>query len=1316
MRLLLTLSLILLVSSSYPCLAIAKDNDSVPKGFYKLEVVSAKNPKLNLFSPNNDKKINLAEKSTIRLSFDPESLFINKFRKQESVRLDLFEIVNSKRKYISSQTITLGSARSRTTVNMDLGRFSKSSKNIQVDIYDTENRLVNTYATSIEAEFLGAQSNIEIENLNNNPQANCSPGAFDDCYIEHILNRIVFEGRAQAQISTRVVKTATGKYLVSIPVPTQSFSPIKESTFKAQIIGKDDGSITSVDAFAEQVLPAVNIGDEISGFSQLNYDDALDQLNVSFNGDDTNVLSISSTGRVGIGTNSPSAFLDLAPGNTTTPQVKFRPGTLSNAPQNGSLEYDGNNFYFTVNNSRIPLIGAGSVIGATSITANNISGSLSKSQLPSTLVYTGDVQNLSSKTLTDTVLAGPLRITSGSPAAGKLLRSDNNGLVSWQSPLEPTVLPELSSVGKGNTLSVLGDLDISGSLSADDELNIGNGALRFYNDGSGLRHLHIEGGAGASVISTGVNNPLYIQSTGASFINMGSGLILNSSGSTKLQLIGADGTEGIIRSPDHNLVFQTGASNTERMRLSNSGGLAISTNVGIGTNSPSQALEIYGGDPDKGRVTVRVDNPNPSITLTGASGTGYAPNIDLQQTGSPLLSGGILSTYSPRGGLSIMSRTGNTWLTTNGDYTNVVVRASLTQNAPLQAWTDTNGLMGASIGPISNSNQRQKFSLYNTLEDFASPINYERLAIYPDSTTNVFKIESENGGSGSTRDLALQTGGGNTGINDNSPDYLLDVNGSLGVAGDATFAGTIISNSSLGSESLSIGGGYGSSGVTISSDGAIQANSNLTVDGTTLLTGAVTTSNTADIAGNTTIGGGYGSSGVTISSDGAIQANSNLTVDGITNLGNNLSVSGSETITGNLGIGTNSPSQALEIYGGANKGRVQVDVSGANPNLIISGDPANGYYPSLEFRPISVPNSGGAITGYDGRLLFYPSANGSWFYSPRATSEAIITKGFTDQTAPLQKWIDISENTLASIGPISLSDQRQKFSIYNTLETTPVNYERLSIYPNSANNSFHIDAEQGGSGTLRNLGLQVSGGNVGIGIDTPSALLDVNGGIRIRGAVNNNALTVNSSAQVGIGMKASSILFGFDVAPQTNFRQDLLLNSGAGVLTASANVFSVRGGSSYDLDLGSNAAPGVVRITTGGNVGIGTTSPNYKLHVVGTAGLSTGATWTNASDIRLKDVRGSYDYGLDEIMALNPIRFSYKRNNPLGLPSEPEIVGFSAQEVKTVIPDAVKTREDGYLELNVDPIHWAMLNSIKELKQEIEELKSELAKLKTNHY
>ena len=79
---------------------------------------------------------------------------------------------------------------------------------------------------------------------------------------------------------------------------------------------------------------------------------------------------------------------------------------------------------------------------------------------------------------------------------------------------------------------------------------------------------------------------------------------------------------------------------------------------------------------------------------------------------------------------------------------------------------------------------------------------------------------------------------------------------------------------------------------------------------------------------------------------------------------------------------------------------------------------------------------------------------------------------------------------------------------------------------------------------------------------------------------------------------------------------------------------------------------------------------------------------------------------------LHTIRFKYKKDNPLKLPHEQEHTGFIAQEVKELIPDAVITRADGYLELNVDPIHWATVNAVKELALDNDRLKAEAASLR----
>ena len=135
--------------------------------------------------------------------------------------------------------------------------------------------------------------------------------------------------------------------------------------------------------------------------------------------------------------------------------------------------------------------------------------------------------------------------------------------------------------------------------------------------------------------------------------------------------------------------------------------------------------------------------------------------------------------------------------------------------------------------------------------------------------------------------------------------------------------------------------------------------------------------------------------------------------------------------------------------------------------------------------------------------------------------------------------------------------------------------------------------------------------------------------------------------------------------------------------------------------------PGMVLKKTTGRVGIGTTSPNYLLEVDGSAGKPDGGSWSNSSDERLKDIVGEYSPGLGAIALLRPVSFYYKADNPRGLPSEKEYVGFIAQEVQQIFPEAVSEGPDGYLDFNMHPVNVAVVNAIKELKAENDEIRSE---------
>jgi len=142
------------------------------------------------------------------------------------------------------------------------------------------------------------------------------------------------------------------------------------------------------------------------------------------------------------------------------------------------------------------------------------------------------------------------------------------------------------------------------------------------------------------------------------------------------------------------------------------------------------------------------------------------------------------------------------------------------------------------------------------------------------------------------------------------------------------------------------------------------------------------------------------------------------------------------------------------------------------------------------------------------------------------------------------------------------------------------------------------------------------------------------------------------------------------------------------------------------------------------SLGVGgtTTDSTYKLYVngnvrvVGTFNLSTlitngavysiggGLTNTNPSDLRLKEDINPLQYGLKEVMGLNPVTYKWKDGSNGGQRS----TGLIAQDVQEVMPEYVKniSEDSDFLGLDSYAINIVLINAIKELKAEIEILKN----------
>ena len=94
------------------------------------------------------------------------------------------------------------------------------------------------------------------------------------------------------------------------------------------------------------------------------------------------------------------------------------------------------------------------------------------------------------------------------------------------------------------------------------------------------------------------------------------------------------------------------------------------------------------------------------------------------------------------------------------------------------------------------------------------------------------------------------------------------------------------------------------------------------------------------------------------------------------------------------------------------------------------------------------------------------------------------------------------------------------------------------------------------------------------------------------------------------------------------------------------------------------------------------------------------------SDIKYKENIKTISNGIDKIEKLNPVEFDWNDKSDAHKIGKKEDAGFIAQEVQKVLPNLVNENVDGDLALNYEGIIPYLVQSIQELKKEIEILKN----------
>ncbi len=203
------------------------------------------------------------------------------------------------------------------------------------------------------------------------------------------------------------------------------------------------------------------------------------------------------------------------------------------------------------------------------------------------------------------------------------------------------------------------------------------------------------------------------------------------------------------------------------------------------------------------------------------------------------------------------------------------------------------------------------------------------------------------------------------------------------------------------------------------------------------------------------------------------------------------------------------------------------------------------------------------------------------------------------------------------------------------------------------------------------------------------------------GTTGKNIMTVEGSGRVGIGTSLPARLLHVygtgnpriliespDQAPELNLQRG-----------STTHALYVNG--SYDLTF--FCGGDIMALTHDGKLGIGTTTPNYTLDVRGTIGNNTTLYH---SDMRWKTDIKPIKYGVSDLLKLNSVSYLWNTNDypEMGFDNETQL-GFIAQEFEKVIPELVRTDEQGFKSIDYVKLTPVLVEAIKEQQKQIDELK-----------
>jgi len=429
------------------------------------------------------------------------------------------------------------------------------------------------------------------------------------------------------------------------------------------------------------------------------------------------------------------------------------------------------------------------------------------------------------------------------------------------------------------------------------------------------------------------------------------------------------------------------------------------------------------------------------------------------------------------------------------------------------------------------------------------------------------------------------------------------------------------------------------------------------------------------------------------------------------------------TTTRNVGIGTTNATSALTVTGnGSFSGIITASrfvstvASGTAPLTVSSTTLVNNLNADL-FQG-RTPPSGGLVGDTDSQTLINktltsPRINGIGASFVGSTSgHTILTASATASgtlTLPAETGTLISTGSVGVVTAGLIADGT--ITNIDIAAGAGITYGKLSL----TNSIVNADVAVGAAITYGKLSLSNSLVNAdiatGAAIDITKLAASTISGISLGSNLNTltfgtylTGTSYNGSAAVTIATNATSANTG-----STLVARDSSGNFSAGTITATltGNASSATSASSADqikTTTRSTAATHYLTFVDSDN-GSATAETLYTdagiTYNPSTNDLTASGNVTAYSDISLKENIETISNALEMVNSLRGVRFNRK-----DLEGNPLQIGVVAQEVEKIVPEVVKTADDGLKSVAYGNLIGVLIEAIKELSAEVEELKS----------